>query len=106
MTTAAPNQQQPDHFVYAIHDFPLHLEPYKPENTSKEKADRKEQKRTREFFRFIRTQNIDELKHDMIMHNGVKCGTAGLHHIVNQYKRRGTKTRKQNGKEQGEEEEE
>lgn len=92
----------PDVFEYSIPDYPLHLKPWSsqvkvpnapPENGNAEE-ERKQQRRTREFFRFIRNAMSRDptIQHDTIMSNGESVGAASLWHI-HQYHTR--KTNKQ-----------
>ena len=101
---------EPDHFVYAIGDSPLHLKPFTSPNAppftspnalpildkrEKQEKDRKEQKHTRDFFRFVRAHK-NTLQHDTVMDNGETIGVASLLHLKNQYQRKGRPSTKSN----------
>lgn len=83
--------EPPDVFVYSIPDYPLHLKPWNPGNnstTAAQDAERRQQKRTREFFRFVRNAPTEEIQHDTYMSNGESVGAASLWHIHHQHERR------------------
>ena len=86
----------PDSFIYSIPDYPLHIKPWIPNEpftstqtgmTLKDKEDRHQQKRTRDFFKYARSSPYP-IKHDNIMSNGESVGAASLWYIHHHYGRR------------------
>lgn len=85
--TTTEGSPPPDIFEYSIPDFPLHLKPWNPEQCELDK--KQQQKRTREFFRFVRTASGGKpIQHDTIMSNGESVGAASLWHIHHHYEKR------------------
>ena len=83
----------PDVFVWSIQDWPLHLKPWSasgesPATTTVEQ-ERQLQKRSRDFFRYLRTAEAQHaIGHDSIMSNGESVGAASMWYINHQHEKR------------------